>query len=132
MRFPLTVLSLALVALFVLWQIAELTAKRPARGFTGGSQGGALPLNQRLEAVLRDALRFYLPFAAVALLMLNFGKPGLLPQYAGWSVVVLQVLRGLTAALEMPRIKVLLGVLALACIAYLWAQQLPYFDPLPE
>ncbi len=131
MRFPLILLSLALLALFVGWQLAELAAKRRPRRMAGAPQGGPQPLGQRLEAVFRDALGFYVPFAAIALQMLNYGKPGLLPQYAGWAVAGLQVLRGLAVGLEMPRSKVVLGLLALACIAYLWVLQLPFFDPLP-
>ncbi len=78
-----------------------------------------------------DALRTYIPFAAVALLMLSYGKPALLPQWAGWAVVGLQFFRSLAIGAGMKRVMLVLGLLALICLLYLWGLQLPYFDPFP-
>ncbi len=131
MRLPLTVYSLALLAVFVIWQLLVLFRNpRPPRFATHGASG-AQDLKDTLEAVVRDALQTYIPFAAIALLMLTFGKPGLLPQWVAWAVVMLQVLRSLAVAVKLPRMRVLLALLALICLIYLWVLQLPYFDPFP-
>jgi uncharacterized MAPEG superfamily protein len=131
MRLQLTVYSLALLAVFALWQLLVLLRNpRPPPYATPGA-AGAQDLKDTLEAVVRDALYTYVPFAAIALLMLSYGKPGLLPQWAAWAVVMLQVLRSLALAAKLPRMRVLLALLALICLIYLWVLQLPYFDPFP-
>ncbi len=131
MRFQLTVYSLALLAVFVAWQLLLLFRNpRPPRFATSGASG-TQDLKDTLEAVVKDALYTYVPFAAIALLMLSYGKPGLLPQWAAWAVVALQVPRSLALAANLPRPRALLALLALICLIYLWVLQLPYFDPFP-
>lgn len=131
MRFPLTVLSLALIAALLLWQLSILFARTNPRRF--GSQAAApeTGFQQTMVNICKDAMVLYLPFAAVALMMISFGKPGLLPQYAGWAIVALQILRSASVAFAMPRMRTVLGLLALICLTYLWVLQLPYFDPFP-
>lgn len=136
MRFPLTVLSLFLLALLVVWQISllfsgSMFARGKSRRFGPRAAPGNNEIANSLANVCKDALYLYVPFAAVALMMLSFGKPGLLPQYAGWSVVVLQILRSASVAMERPRLRSVFGVLAMICLIYLWVLQLPLFDPFP-
>ncbi len=130
MRLQLTVFSLFLLLCFFLWQASKLLAPRPARRY-GPAPGGGGGTAEKLERICKDALRTYIPFAAVALLMLSYGKPALLPQYAGWAVVVLQFFRSLAVGMGMTRVKLVLGLLALICLIYLWVIQLPFFDPFP-
>lgn len=130
MRFQLTVFTLLLLLAFLLWQLPKLLAPTPRRGFAARPAGGTQAFADQMEAVFKDALFTYAPLAAVALLMLSFGKPGLLPQWAGWAVVGLQFLRSLALFSGLARTAALLGLLALICLAYLWIPQLPIFDPL--
>ncbi len=130
MRLQLTVFSLMVLAYLLLWQCSKLLPRAPARGY-GAARAGGGGLGEKLEAMAKDSLRTYLPFAAVALLMFSSGKPELLPQWAGWAVVMLQFLRSLALAGSLPRVKAGLGLLALLCLIYLWVLQLPFFDPFP-
>ena len=131
MRYPLTILSLAMMAALVLWQLSILFSRKNPRRFGTHAAAPEAGFPRLMANICKDAMVLYVPFAAVALMMISFGKPGLLPQYAGWSIVVLQILRSGTVALELPRIRTVLGLLALICLTYLWALQLPYFDPYP-
>lgn len=131
MRFPLTVMSLAMLAILAAWQLSVLMARKNPRRFGAQPPQGANDFSDLMANICKDALLLYVPFAAIALMMLSFGKPGLLPQYAGWAAVVLQLLRSGTMALEWPRMRSVLGLLALICLIYLWVLQLPYFDPFP-
>lgn len=131
MRFPLTVMSLILLALLVVWQISLLITRSKPQRFGAQAIPGNNGIANILANVCKDALYLYLPFAAVALMMLSFGKPGLLPQYAGWAVVVLQILRSASVAMEQPRLRSVFGLLAMICLVYLWVLQLPLFDPFP-
>lgn len=131
MRLQLTVFSLMLLAYFFLWQASKLLAPRPARRIGPPAAAGAGGLAEKLEQMGKDSLNTYVPFAAVALLMFSYGKPELLPQWAGWAVVALQFLRSLAVGTGMTRIKLVLGLLALICLIYLWVIQLPFFDPFP-
>ena len=131
MRLPLTLFSLAVLALFLIWHLSVLLAPQRRRGFAAGAGQGASVLTTRVEALFRDALWSYVPFAAIALLLFSSGKPDLLPQWAGWAVVCLQVPRSIAVYLERPRIRSFFGLLALICLIYLWLLQLPFFAPLP-
>ena len=131
MRFPLTVLSLALMGALVLWQLSILFARKHPRRFGTQPAAPETGFQQIMANICKDALYVYVPFAAVALMMISFGKPGLLPQYAGWAIVVLQILRSAAVLLEISRMRTALGLLALICLTYLWMLQLPYFDPYP-
>ncbi len=84
-----------------------------------------------MEALCKDALLTYVPLAAIALLMLSYGKPGLFPQWAGWAVVFLQAPRSLAVLLDRPRSRAFFGLLAVICLIDLWVIQLPFFDPFP-
>lgn len=131
MRYPLTVLSLALMAALVLWQLSILFARKNPRRFGTQPAAPEAAFPRVMGDIWKDAMVLYVPFAAVALMMISFGKPGLLPQYAGWAIVVLQLLRSAAVAFAMPRLRTVLGLLALICLTYLWTLQLPYFDPFP-
>ncbi len=48
-----------------------------------------------------------------------------------WAVVVLQALKSLAILGQKPLAILLLRVAVLVLLAYLWALQLPFFDPLP-
>ena len=130
MRLQLTVFSLFVLALFLAWQLSALFEGRKRRPATGPGRGGE-PLPERMKMILTDSPFTYVPLAAIALLMLSYGKPELLPQWAGWAVVILQVLRSMAKGLRMRRIKTVIGLLALVCLFYLWISQLPFFDPFP-
>ena len=130
MRLPLTIYSLGLLAFLLVWVLSVLSAPRPRRGYGAGAQGAG-SLAQRMEALSKDALLTYVPLAAIALLMLSYGKPGLLPQWAGWAVVLLQAPRSLAVWLAWQRSRAFFGLLALICLIYLWLIQLPIFDPFP-
>ena len=73
----------------------------------------------------------YVLFMAVALLMIDFGKPDRLPQYVGWAIVVLHALRGIASLKGMKRADWWLGIVSFLCLIYLWGYQLPLFDALP-
>ncbi len=131
MALQLTIFSLALLALFLIWHLSVLLAPQRRRGFAAGAGQGAPALTMDMEALFRDALWSYVPFAAIALLMFASGKPDVLPQWAGWAVVGLQVPRSIAVYLERPRIRSFFGLLALICLIYLWVMQLPFLTPLP-
>ena len=69
--------------------------------------------------------------AGGALLSIAFGKPGLLPQYAAWAVVVGQVIKAWAIYAERTPVATLLRVGVLLCLATIWFMQLPLFDLAP-
>jgi hypothetical protein len=131
MRLQLTVFSLLILLAFLLRLLPGLFPPSRGRRFGVAPPPGGAGLADTMERVFKDSLYTYLPFAAVALLMLSYGKPGLFPQWAGWAVVGLQLLRSIALGSGLARVAVLLGLLALVCLAYLWILQLPVFDPYP-
>ena len=132
MRLPLVVFSLLLLALFLIWNLASLTEGKRRRPPGGGFGRAKRPFPERLKDALQDSLWIYLPFAAVALLMLaDFGKPGLINQYLAWIVIALQMVRAIAVAGEQQWLRFSLGVLLALALGWLWAQQLPIFDPFP-
>ena len=132
MRLPLIVFSLLLLALFLIWNLASLSEGKPRRPAGGGFGRTKRPLSERLKDALQDTMWIYLPFAAVALLLLaDFGKPGLVNQYMAWIVIALQVLRAIAAAGEQQLVRSSLGVLLVLALFWLWVRQLPIFDPFP-
>ncbi len=132
MRLPLVVFSLILVALFLIWSVASLSEGQRRRPPGGGFGRVQRPFPERLKDAFQDTVWVYISFAAVALLMLaDFGKPGLINQYLAWIVIGLQVLRAIAVAGEQQRLRSSLGVLLALALGWLWAQQLPIFDPFP-
>ena len=132
MRLPLIVFSLLLLALFLIWNLASLWEGKPRRPAGGGFGRAKRPFRERLKDALQDTMWIYLPFAAVALLLLaDFGKPGLVNQYMAWIVIALQVLRAIAVAGEQQRVRFSLGVLLALALGWLWVRQLPIFDPFP-
>ena len=131
MRFPLTVMSLIVLGFLAAWQVSVLFSRSKPRRFGTPAGSGGNEVAKLLGNVCKDALFLYVPFAAVALMMISYGKPGLLPQYAAWSIVALQTLRSGALVMEQQRLRSVFGILALICLIYLWAWQLPLFDPIP-
>ena len=132
MRLPLVVFSLLLLALFLIWNLAALSEGKPRRPPGGGFGRAKRPFPERLKDAFQDTVWVYLPFAAVALLLLaDFGKPGLVNQYMAWIVIALQVLRAIAVAGEQQRVRFSLGVLLALALGWLWVRQLPIFDPFP-
>jgi len=89
----------------------------------------------RWTEALDGALPAFVLFAALAVLMIAFGKPGRPQQYAAWALLGAQMLRAL-AALWAPsgmRGWTLRGLdlAGYALLAFLWVRQMPVFDLLP-
>ena len=110
MKLPLIVFSLLLCGLW-LFQII--------------SQG------KDSERLFWGSFRVWALMAGAALLSIAFGKPGLLPQYTAWAVVLLGVGRTGSVLAEWTRLDKVLEVLSLVAIFYLWWHQLPIvgFNP---
>lgn len=133
MRFQLTVFTLLILSTLLLSHLIKVfSGPQPRTGSFGGQGAPKKGAAELLEKIYADALWSYVPFAAITLVMFSWGKPGLLPQYAGWGVVFFQGLRGLLTFLDSPAIlRRVTGILVLIALIYLWVLQLPVFDPLP-
>ena len=132
MRLQLTAFSMLILILFLHHLVSDLFPKgRIKSPGQKGALGGPFP-GLYDTTLLSEALAVYLPFAAVALLMLSYGKPGLFPQWAGWACVILQVIRTLGALAGFRAIVKGAGILILVSLSYLWILQLPLFDPIPQ
>jgi uncharacterized MAPEG superfamily protein len=116
MRLPLVVFVLILVA------------AQAVRAATDASDG---PSAGRWAALAGDLLATFVPFAALALLLIAFGKPGLLAQYAAWAVLALQALRSLALWRGSRPLARALGVLIALLLFAVGVSLLPFFDPLP-
>ncbi len=123
MKLPLTLYSLLLLATLMAFFLVERADD--ARG------SARKPLRLHVRRALRDLSHVYLPFAAVAVLMIALGKPERLPQYIGWAVLGVQAVYLLTVPWHTPPRRTVLGLLGAAGVAWLWVLQLPYFDLLP-
>lgn len=129
MKLQLTVFSLVFIAALLIRELSALlnSGPRPRRQRT--REGDII---SRLGEALVDGLPAYVLLAVIAVVMFSFGKPERLPQYAGWAVVILQLLRGLLVTADTPKAPLrVVGVLSLICLAYLWILQLPFFTTLP-
>lgn len=129
MKLQLTVFSLVIIAALLARELSALTNPGPRPRRQQARKGDIIP---RLGEALVDGLPAYVLLAVIAVVMFSFGKPERLPQYAGWAVVVLQILRGLLVMADtaQPPLRVA-GILSLICLAYLWILQLPIFTTLP-
>ena len=112
MRFPLVLFALMLALLALRSAIAGET--RPRWG--EAAKGALIPF-----ALL----------AAAAVLMIAFGKPGRLPQYAAWAVLGLQTLRAVLALGGVTKPLRWLDGCSHALLALLWLRLSPLFDTLP-
>ena len=129
MKLQLTVFSLVFIAALLFRELHALTNLGPQPRRRTARAGDII---SRLGEALADGLPTYVLLAVVAVVMFSFGKPERLPQYAGWAVVVLQLLRGLLVTADTTRAPLrIVGVLSLICLAYLWVLQLPIFTTLP-
>ena len=133
MRLQLTVFSLLVIAALLVRELYAISAERRGPRRRGHApRSNTSGIGELLQSALSDALPVYVLLAAVAVLILSFGKPERLPQYAGWAVVLLQAAHGGSILMGRQDITVrLLGLAALICLAYLWIVQLPFFDTLP-
>jgi hypothetical protein len=104
-------------------------AKRPAPAWGSGEQAAS---GQAIAEVVSDSLRVLVLLMGGALLSITFGKPGLLPQYAAWAVVVGQLVKGWAIYAERTPVATVLRVVVLLCLGYIWFMQLPLFDVLPR
>jgi hypothetical protein len=129
MKLPLIVyglLFMLLLLVYAAFQARKARRPQPAWGTGEGAASG-----QAIAEVVSDALRVLVLLSGGALLSIAFGKPGLLPQYAAWAVVVGQALKSLAIYAERTVAATVLRVLVLLCLAYIWFVQLPLFDLAP-
>lgn len=129
MKIQLTVYSLILALEYIAYLL--MITSQNNRGGRRPNRAGSNEIAERMLAACRESLPVYIMFAAVALLMIDFGKPDRLPQYAGWAIVVLQVLRDFGSLKQMKRFSLWIGVVIYLGLVYLWGYQLPIFDTLP-
>jgi hypothetical protein len=130
MKLPLIVYGLLFIALLLVYSAFQARkARRPQPAWGTGEKAAA---GQAIAEVVSDSLRVLVLLAGGALLSIAFGKPGLLPQYAAWAVVVGQVIKAWAIYAERPPVSTLLRVVVLLCLAYIWFLQLPFFDYVPR
>lgn len=129
MKLPLIVYALLFLLLLLVYAVFQARkAKRPQPAW-GSGEGAAAP--QAVAELVSDSLRILVLLAGAALLSIAFGKPGLLPQYGAWAVVVAQVVKCWAIYGERSAVAFALRLLVLVVLAYLWAVQLPLFSGLP-
>ncbi|HEX9842189.1 MAG TPA: hypothetical protein VGC20_05540 [bacterium] len=130
MKLPLVVYGLLFMLLLLLYSTFQARkAKRPAPAWGSGEQAAS---GQAIAEVVSDSLRVLVLLMGGALLSITFGKPGLLPQYAAWAVVVGQLAKGWAIYAERTPVATVLRVVVLLCLGYIWFMQLPLFDVLPR
>ncbi len=129
MTLQLVVFSLLTLFLILIAQLMGFAGSDAAdHGATGGV---AQQRRARLEAVIQDALRTYVFFAAYVLMLFLLGKPDLLPQYLGWAVIVLQLLKGYAVFWERSPYARFLGVLIAGLLMFMWILELPLLQSAP-
>ncbi|HKI97535.1 MAG TPA: hypothetical protein VKB51_03570 [bacterium] len=130
MKLPLVVYGLLFVLLMLVYTVFQARkARRPAPAWGSGEKAAS---GQAMAEVVSDALRVLVLLVGAALLSITFGKPGLLPQYAAWAVVVGQVLKSWAIYVEQKPAATVLRVVVLLCLGYIWFMQLPLFDYVPR
>jgi len=129
MKLPLVVYGLLFMVLMLAYAFVQRGKQKRPKPAWDGNPGAAT--GQAMAEMLTDNLRVLVLLAGAALLDIAFGKPELVQQYAAWAVVGGQVLKSLAIWSEKPVVVLVLRVAVLACLAYLWILQLPFFDPLP-
>lgn len=130
MKLPLIVMGLFFMALLTTY--AFFQARKEKRPAPAWGQGKKAASGQAMAEMISDTLRIYALLAGGALLSMVFGKPGLLQQYAAWSVVGLQVIKCAAIYKEQAALGLVLRLAVLACLAYVWIYQFPIFDNLPQ
>ena len=129
MKLPLVVYGLLVVLLLLVYYAFQARkAPRPQPAWGTGRKAAS---GQAIAEVVSDSLRVLVLLAGGALLSIAFGKPGLLPQYAAWAVVVGQVIKAWAIYAERTPVATLLRVGVLLCLATIWFMQLPLFDLAP-
>ena len=130
MKLPLVVYGLLLILLLLVYTVFQARkARRPNPAWGTGPKAAT---GQAIAEMVSDAVRVGALLIGAALLSIAFGKPGLLPQYAAWAVVVGQVLKTWAIYAEQTALAAVLRVAVLLCLGYIWFMQLPYFDYLPR
>jgi hypothetical protein len=130
MKLPLVVYGLLFILLMLVYSAFQSRkAKRPAPAWGTGDKAMA---GQAMAEVVSDSVRVLVLLAGGALLSIAFGKPGLLPQYAAWAVVVAQVVKAWAIYGERTPAATVLRVVVLLCLGYIWFMQLPFFDYVPR
>jgi uncharacterized MAPEG superfamily protein len=112
MRWPLELFALLIVLLHLL------------QSFLSADAGW-----KRAAEVTRHV---FIPFAAVAVLMIALGKPGLPAQYSAWAILVLQLVCAFAAQRQMARVEKVTYWLSLALVGLIWIVNLPLFDAIPS
>ena len=130
MKLPLVVYGLLFIVLLLVYSAFQARkARRPGPAWGSGEQAAS---GQAIAEVVSDSLRVLVLLGGGALLSIAFGKPGLLPQWAAWAVVVGQVIKGWAIYAERTPAATLLRVAVLLCLGYIWFMQLPLFDEIPR
>lgn len=130
MRLPLVVYGLLFVLLMLVYSAFQARkARRPAPAWGTGEKAAS---GQAMAEIVHDSLRVLVLLAGGALLSITFGKPGLLPQYAAWAVVVAQIVKAYSIWGERTALATVLRVLVLLCLGYIWFMQLPIFGYIPH
>jgi len=122
--FSLYLLSLLLVAQFFSPQGPSVPGRPPGHR-------SAEDRRERFGALLRDAVRTYLPTASFSVLAYLQGKPDLLPQYLVWIVVALTLVKAGLLWLRREQWARWVGAINVAVLMWLWIQELPFFQPHP-
>lgn len=130
MRLPLILMGLFFMALLTAY--AFFQARKEKRPAPAWGQGKKAASGQAMAEMISDTLRIYVLLAGGALLSIAFGKPGLLQQYAAWTVVGLQVIKCAAIFKELAIPGLVLRIAVLACLAYIWINLFPVFDNLPQ
>ncbi len=118
---------MALLAAYAFFQSRK--EKRPAPAW---GQGHKAASGQAMAEMVSDTLRIYVLLAGGAWLSNIWAKPGLLPQYAAWTVVVLQVVKCTAIFKEWAALGLALRLAVLACLAYIWIDLLPVLGLRPQ
>ncbi len=127
-------LQLVVFSLLTLFLMLIAQLMGPAVPAAAGQEAAgdvAQPRRARLDAVIQDTLRTYIFFAAYALMLFLLGKPDLLPQYLGWAVVMLQLLKGYAVFWERILYARFLGVVIVGLLMFLWILELPLLQAPP-
>ena len=97
--------------------------------------GRAVSWRARWAEALEGALPAFALFAALAVLMIAYGKPSRPAQYAAWGLLGAQTLRAAAALWAPSAVRVwalrLPDLASYVLLAYLWVRQSPLFDTLP-
>lgn len=130
MKLPLVVYGLLFILLLLVYTVFQ--ARKAPRPQPAWGEGAKAAAGQGMAEVVSDSARVLALLVGGALLSITFGKPGLLPQYAAWTVVIGQVIKGWAIYTERAPVAAVLRVVVLLCLGYIWFMQLPYFDYVPR